>query len=168
MSWRNILKDTKSELKEMFSLDEEAIERYDEMDDEMKKFIQVLMQKASENPREKKRYKDSIYAVLGLLEDSGEYSPSATIDAESKAAEEYLENLSVKDVPEFQELKSKVDDLVKFLEDTLPDAIIENAPKEAQDGLDESAIRKEIVYLVKDMWGSDSHIGLLLEGWEER
>ena len=168
MSWKDILKDTKSELKEMFSLDEEAIERYDALPDAAKNMIQTLMQKASENPRQKKGMKKTIYAILdvNLTEDNKEYSPSATIDAESKAAEEYLENLSVKDVPEFQELKSKFDDLEKFLEYTLPDAIIENAPKEAQDGFDDSDIREEIVFLVKDMWGSDSQIGRMIEGWE--
>lgn len=144
----------------MFSLDEEAIERYDEMDDGTKQFIQILMQRASNNPRNKKRHKHAIYTVLGMHEDR--YSPSATIDAESKAAEEYLEYLSVKDVPEFQELKSKFDDLEKLIENTLPDAIIENAPKEAQDGLDDENIREAIYFVVKDMWGSDSPIGRMI------
>ena len=164
MSWKNILKDTRSELKEMFSLDEEAIERYDALPDEVKNMIQTLMQKASENPRQKKGMKKTIYGILdiNLTGDSREYSPSATIDAESKAAKEYLEYLIVKDVPEFQELKSKFDDLEKLIENTLPDAIIENAPKEAQDGLDDENIREAIYFVVKDMWGSDSPIGRMI------
>ena len=104
MSWQDILKDTRSELKEMFSQDEDIIERYDSLPDDAKTFVEQLMQQASKNPERRRNIKNSIYAVLGF---GREYSTSKTIDAETKAAEEYLEYLSIQDVPEFKDIMIK-------------------------------------------------------------
>lgn len=152
MSWKDILKDTRSELKEMFSQDEDIIERYDSLPDGAKKLIEELMQQASKNPEERRNTKKTIYSILGV---EREYSTSKTIDAETKAAEEYLEDLNIQDVPEFKELKRMFDDLEEMLENKLPVAIMKKAPKEAQEGLTKYNIRERMVYLAKDMWGNN-------------
>ena len=152
MSWQDILKDTRSELKEMFSQDEDIIERYDSAPDEIKAFVDMLLEKISENPNRKAQSKASIYAMLGF---GREHSTSKTIDAETKAAEEYLEDLSIQDVPEFKELKRMFDDLEEMLGNKLPVAIMKKASKEAQEGLTDANIREHIVHLVKDMWGNN-------------
>tara|TARA_B100001123_G_C15035911_1_gene917354 strand:- start:117 stop:620 length:504 start_codon:yes stop_codon:yes gene_type:complete len=165
MSWQDILKDTRSELKEMFSQDEDIIERYDSLPDDAKTFVEQLMQQASKNPERRRNIKNSIYAVLGF---GREYSTSKTIDAETKAAEEYLEYLSIQDVPEFKELKKMFDDLEEMLENKLPVAIMKKAPKEAQEGLTDDNIREHIVHLVKDMWGNnDTFIDEVLDKYME-
>tara|TARA_R100000152_G_C6780065_1_gene212386 strand:- start:3807 stop:4313 length:507 start_codon:yes stop_codon:yes gene_type:complete len=166
MSWQDILKDTRSELKEMFSQDEDIIERYDSSPDEVKSFVDMLLEKISENPNTKARYKSSIYAMLGFGRE--DYSTSKTIDAETKAAAEYLEDLSIQDVPEFKELKRMFDDLEEMLENKLPVAIMKKAPKEAQEGLRDDNIREHIVHLVQDMWGNnDTFIDETLRAYME-
>tara|TARA_R100000781_G_scaffold110566_1_gene76107 strand:+ start:7368 stop:7796 length:429 start_codon:yes stop_codon:yes gene_type:complete len=82
MSWKEILKDVKSELKEMFN-DEKVIERYDAVGDAEKEMVESLMFVPSKFPDRDKRVRQAIYAVLGL--DSYKEYP------ETKSAPDYLE-----------------------------------------------------------------------------
>ena len=88
MSWKEILKDVKSELKEMFN-DEKVIERYDAVGDAEKEMVESFMAIASKytdaaDPNKAKRIRQAIYSVLGL--DSYKEYP------ETKSAAEYLED----------------------------------------------------------------------------
>tara|TARA_B100000029_G_scaffold253135_1_gene250097 strand:- start:6778 stop:7020 length:243 start_codon:yes stop_codon:yes gene_type:complete len=49
MSWEAILKDTRSKLKEMFSQDEDIVERYDSSPDEAKEMIDTLIRRLEHN-----------------------------------------------------------------------------------------------------------------------
>ena len=83
MSWKDILKDVKSELKEMFK-DEKVIERFDAVGDAEKELVESLMLMAAKYPNREKTFRQSIYMTLGL-DPYKEYP-------ETKSAAEYLED----------------------------------------------------------------------------
>ena len=80
MSWEAILKDTRSKLKEMFSQDEDIVERYDSSPDEAKEMIDTLIQRAEHNRGQWStkpgsygsnrilNIKKTIYSILGLAD----------------------------------------------------------------------------------------------------
>ena len=79
----DILKDVKSELKEMFK-DEKVIERFDAVGDAEKELVESLMLMAAKYPNREKTFRQSIYMTLGL-DPYKEYP-------ETKSAAEYLED----------------------------------------------------------------------------
>ncbi len=106
MSWKDILKDVKSELKEMFN-DEKVIERFDAVGDVEKEMVESLMLMAAKYPNKAKTFRQSIYMVLGL-DPYKEYP-------ETKSAAEYLEDKQ----EEFNELEKLHEEFQEKVRKTL-------------------------------------------------